>query len=125
SDVGISARWVGGHLCPVGRVTRVGPRILQARVVAELAGLPSRMKDPGPLAGSRVEPANVAFLVAPALGGTARQVGRADDDDVVHDNWRSVEANLARDRIHLLIIFKLHIDDAFLAQRGNGSPRRG
>ena len=45
--------FVDGHLRPDAGVAGVGPRVLQPRVVAELAGLRNGVEDPEPLAGPR------------------------------------------------------------------------
>ena len=49
---------------------------------------------------------------------------RADDDDVVRDERRGVEADLRRLEIELLIVIQLEIDDAVRAEAGTGVPVR-
>ena len=41
----------------------------------------------------------------------------ADDDDVLRDDGRRVQADLALDQIHRLVVIELQIDDAVLAER--------
>ena len=75
------------------------------------------MEDPETLPGAHVEPAHVPLLVSSALGRGAGQVCSTDHDDIPRDNGRRVEPDLAGDQIHLLIVFKLQIDDATLPER--------
>ena len=112
---------VGGHLCPHAGVARVRPGIFLPRVDAELARLRNRVEDPQPLPRPDIEAAHVAFLVAPALGIGAGPMRGADDDDVLGDERRRVQTDLAGDQIHFLIVVELQIDDAGLAERGDGN----
>ena len=65
------------------------------------------------------------FLVGLALRRAARQVRGADDDDVLRDDRRRVQADLAGDRIDRLIVLQLQIDDAVLAEAGRGHAGLG
>ena len=77
------------------------------------------MEHPEAAAGARIEAAHVAFLVALALRDAAREVRRADNDHVVHDDRRRVEANLAGDQVHRLVVVLLEVDEAVLAEGGD------
>ena len=108
--------FVDRNLSPDAGVARVDPRLLFPRVVPELAQLRNRVEDPQPLAGLDVEAADVALLVLLALGRTSRHVRGADDDGVLRDDGRRVEADFAGHRVHHLIVVLLQIDDAVGAE---------
>ena len=74
------------------------------------------MEDPQALAGADVEAAHVALVVAAADRAAALGVRGADDDDVLGDDRCGVESDVTGDRVHLLIVFELQIDDAALAE---------
>ena len=63
-----------------------------------------------------VESADVALVVALAARHAAGQVRGADDDRVAGDDRRGVQADLAGDEVHDLIVVLLQIDDAALAE---------
>src|ERR1700688_3757659 len=65
-----------------------------------------------------IESADVAFHIVPAVGNAARSVRRADDHDVLGDDGRGMQPYFAGDRIDLLIIVLLQIDDAVVAESG-------
>src|SRR5262245_3527958 len=77
------------------------------------------MEDPEPLAGPHVEAANVALVVAPTYGTASLGMGGPDDDHILHDNRCGMKADVTGDRIHLLIVFELQVDDAAFAERGD------
>jgi len=58
------------------------------------------------------------FSWIPALGRAARQMRGADDDDVLRDGRRGVQAHLALLEIDRLVVFLLQIDDAVLPEPG-------
>ena len=109
--------FVHGDLSPRAGVAGVGRRVLLPGVASVLAELRNRVEDPQALARAHVEAADVALLVAAALGIAAGSVRGADDDDVFRDRRRRVESDLARDEIHLLVVVFFQIDDAALAER--------
>jgi hypothetical protein len=84
--------------------------LVQPGVVAEFARRRDGVEDPQPLAGPHVEAAHVALDVTPACRHAARPAGGADDDDVLDDDRRSVEADLARVRIDDLVVVLFQID---------------
>ena len=90
---------VDGDLRPHAGVAGVLPRLLEPRVVAELAGLRNGVEDPQPLAGARVVAADVALGVLHAARRRAGAMRGADDDDVLGDDRRAVPGDLALDRI--------------------------
>ena len=103
---------------PVAGVARVRPRIVLPRVVAELAGLRNRVEDPQTLAGAHVVAADVALDVLLRARRAAGQVSGADDDDVVAERGRRVEADVGGLEIDAgLIDLGLQIDDAVPAER--------
>ena len=61
------------------------------------------MKDPFPLSGARVEPADVSLDVLQGPRRVARQMRGADQDRVAGDDRRSVQADLASEQIDVLI----------------------
>src|SRR5262249_11055601 len=107
------------HLSPDAGVAGVRPRILFPGIVAEFARPWNRVENPETLPGLRVVTANVALLVRLAARRSARQVRRADDDDVADDEPRRVQAKFAGHEIHVLIVFGLQIDDAVFAEGVN------
>ena len=94
---------VDGDLRPHARVARVLVRAAQPALGAELAAHRHRVEDPQPLARARVEAAHVAFRHARARRVRARRVRGADDDDVLRDDRRRVQADLAVQRVEVLI----------------------
>ena len=82
-QIGDAELLVDGHLRPDAGIAGVGPRVLEPRVVAELAGARNRVEDPQPLAGARVVAANVALRVGLAARRRAGAMRGADDDDVL------------------------------------------
>ena len=73
----------------------------------------------------RVVAADEALLVRLALRRAALEVRGADDDDVLGDDRRGVQSDLAGDRIDRLIVVRLQIDDAVLAEAGGGRTGLG
>ena len=61
-------------------------------------GARNRVEDPQALAGPRVEAADVALSLRLALRHDAAGMRGADDDDVLRDDRRRVQADLAGDR---------------------------
>src|ERR1700752_2502828 len=109
---------VDRHLGPDAAVARVRGGIALPRIGAELTSARNRVEDPEPLAGSNVETPDVSLLVVLALGRPARQVRGADDDDVLRDDRRGMQANLTRLEIDRLVVVELQIDDAVAAEAG-------
>ena len=83
------------------------------------------MEDPQALAGAHVEGAHEAFHVGLAARDAAGAVRRADDDGVVGDHGRGVQANFAGDRIDHLIVILLQIHQAVLAEGGDARAGLG
>ena len=105
---------------PVAGVAGVGPRIVFPRVVAELARLRNRVEDPQALAGAHVVAADVALDVLLRARRAAGEVSGADDDDVVAERRRRVEADVGGLEIDAgLIDFRFEIDDAVSSERGD------
>ena len=75
-QVGDAEILVDGHLRPDAGVAGVLPRLLQPRVVAELAGLRNGVEDPQPLARAGVVAADVALGVLHAARRRARRDAR-------------------------------------------------
>src|SRR6202521_5323932 len=74
------------------------------------------MEDPQALARAHVEAAYIALLVRLAARRAAGQMRGADDDDVLRDDRRRVQADLTLHEVHDLVIVLLQIDDAVLAE---------
>ncbi len=108
--------FVDRDLSPHAGIAGVHPRFFFPRVVAELAELRNRVKDPQALAGFDVEAADVALFVLPAFWRAAGHVRGADDDGVLRDDRRRVQADLAGDGIHHLVVVELQIDQAVDAE---------
>ena len=103
---------------PVAGVARVRPRVVFPRVVAELAGLRNGVEDPQALAGAHVVAANVSLDVFFRARRAAGKMCGANDDDVVAERGRRVEADVGRLEIDArLIDLRLQIDDAVAAER--------
>ncbi len=77
------------------------------------------MKDPEALAGSHVEAANEAFDVGLAFRNTPGPVRRSHNHDIVGDNGRRVQPDLAGHQVDFLIVFHFQIDDAVGAETRN------
>ena len=108
--------FVDRHLRPDAGVPRIRPRIFFPRVVAEFTGLRNRVEDPQTLSRACVVAADETLFVNLALRSAARQMRGADDDDVLRDDRRRVESHFSGDRIDLLIVVHLQIDDAVRAK---------
>jgi len=65
------------------------------------------------------DPDQICRFVAAALRVGAGLVRRADNHHILGDGRRRMEADLAGDEIHLLIVVQLQIDDAALAEPGD------
>ena len=104
-------------LAPHSGVAGVDPRLFFPRVVPELAELRDRVEDPHALPGLHIEAADVALLVLLALRHATRQVRGADDDRVLRDDRRRVQADLAGDGIHRLVVILFEVNDAVRAER--------
>ena len=123
-QVGQAELLVHADLRPRARVSRVGPRVVQPGVVAELAGRGNRLEDPEALARAHVEPAHVPLDVALAGRHSTRSMCGSDDDDVPGDDGRGVQTDLTRERIDALIHLLLEIDHAVLAEARDRAPGR-
>ena len=110
--------FVNRNLSPDARVTGVRPRVALPCFVSDLAGPRDGVENPEALARADVIASDETFLVFWALGCPARQVCGADDHRVPDHYGRCVEAYLARDEIHLLIVFQLQIDNAVVPEPG-------
>src|SRR5439155_1362755 len=110
--------FVNRNLSPDARVTGVRPRVALPCFVSDLAGPRDGVENPEALARADVIAPDETFLVFWALGCPARQVCGADDHRVPDHYGRGVEAYLARDEIHLLIVFQLQIDNAVVPEPG-------
>src|ERR1041385_756319 len=86
---------VDRNLRPHAGVARVLGRPVEPGLVARLALLWDRVKDPEALAGAHVEPAHVAFIVLETPGRGAFAKRRADDDHVATHDRRALESDLA------------------------------
>src|SRR6266446_2718098 len=105
-------------LSPDTGIAGVLPRILFPCLVAILARSGNRVEDPKAFAGLDVEPADVAFHIFPALGIRAGPVCSAHDHDVFGNGRGGVKAHFPGDQIHILVVIKLEIDDAFIPKGG-------
>src|SRR5262249_19756648 len=107
---------IDGDLRPDAGVAVDRPRFLLPRVGAELARTRNRVERPQQLAGLRVPRAHQALGVVVRLHRQAFAERRADDDRVLGDRRRRVEADLAGLQIDLLTLADeradLHVDDA-------------
>src|SRR6185503_17684913 len=109
--------FIDGYLAPHAIVPAVRPRVIEPRVVAVLAALRNRVEDPEPLARLHVVAADISLLVGlPLRRNAAAQMRGADDDRVAGDDRGSMQADLAVDQIHGLVVFELQIDHAVLAE---------
>ena len=104
------------HLSPHAGVARVLPRVLLPRVVAEFTDRRDGVEDPQALAGADVEAADEALHVGLAARDAAGPMRGADDDHVPRHERRRMQPDLAGDRIDLLVVVLLQIDDAVLAE---------
>ena len=97
------------------------PRLVLPRIVAELPRTRNRVERPQQLAALHVERAHEAFRVVVRLDRHPLFERGADDDDVLDDGGRRVEADLAGLQIDLLSLAEhgalLQIDDAAFAER--------
>ena len=113
--------FVHSDLRPHADVAVRRPRLLFPRVVAELARPRNRVELPQLLAGPSVERARKAFRIVVSRHRRAFAHRRSDDDHVLDDERRRVDANLARLEIDLLALAfhdaEFQIDDAVLAER--------
>ena len=116
---------VHGDLRPDPGVAGVDGRVVQPGLAPELARLRDGVEDPQALARPHVEAADVALRVAPAAGVAARAEGGAHDDHVPGDGGRGVQPDFARDRIDVLVVVQLEVDDAVLAEAGDRPPGPG
>ena len=108
---------VGRHLAPGAGVARIRPGVVQPALAAELVRRRHRMEDPQPPARAHVVAAHVALHVAGTgrhdVGGrVVRGVRRADDDDIVGDDRRGLQADVGIDRIDLLVVVAPQVDHA-------------
>ena len=115
-QVGDAQLGVDGHLRPDAGVAGVLPGAILPGVVTELARLRNGVEDPEPLTAAGVEAAHVALG-----GGAARRrapgaASGADDHDVAGHHRRAVPGQLARDRVEVLVVVLLEIDDAVGAE---------
>src|SRR5581483_1401125 len=101
---------VDADLCPYPRITRVAPRILFPRLVAQLSRAWDRVEDPQSFSGSNVISSDVSLHHRLALRNATGEVCRANDDGVPGDHGRGVQADFAGDRIHDLIVVLFEID---------------
>src|SRR5271165_1511020 len=112
--------FVGGDLSPDASVAGVGPGIVQPGLDSEFAGLRDGVKDPQTFSGVYVVAANVAFDVLVAFRNAAGAMRGADDDDVVGDHGRGVQADVGAQGVDLLVVVFLEIDRAVFAEAGDG-----
>ena len=110
---------IDAHLRPHAGVAGVGPRILEPRIVAELAGARHGMKDPAALAGAHVVGAHIANHRLVVARRAALDVRRTDDDGVLRNDRRGVQSDLVVQLVDLLIVVLLQIDDAVHAEGGD------
>ena len=117
-------RFIDRDRAPVAGVAGVGPRVVLPRLVAFFAGLRNRVEDPEALAGAHVVAADVAFDVFLRARRASRRVRGADDDDVVADGRRRVEADVGGRQVEAgLVELGLEIDDAVAAERSQRARR--
>ena len=118
--IDVAEFFVDRHLSPDAGVARIAPRVLFPRVVAEFAGPRNGVEDPEPLAGLDVVAADEALLVGLAPRRAAGSMRGADDHGIAGDDRRRMQPDIAGLQVHLLIVFQLQIDDAVLAETGDG-----
>ena len=116
--------FVDRHLAPDAGVAGVAPGLVQPGVVAELVGARHRVEDPLPLAGARVEPADVPLDVLQGPRRAARQMRGADQNRVAGDDRRGVQADLAGHQVDVLVHALFQVDDAVGAEAGEPLPGR-
>ena len=83
------------------------------------------MKDPEPLAGAHVEPADEAFYVGLALRDAAGPMRCSHNDDIIGHHWRRVQADFSGHQVDFLIVVQLQIDDAIVAEAWHQIPGLG
>ena len=107
---------VDGDLRPHARVAGVLVRALQPAFRTELAAHRHGVEDPQPLARARVEPSHVTLGRARRRRIRTRWVRGTDDDDVLRDDRRRVQADLSVQRVEVLIDVLLQIDNAAVTE---------
>ena len=80
------------------------------------------MEDPEPLAGADVEAAHIPFSLLLLFGTPPDLCAAPTITTFRRDGGVGVQADLAGDQIHLLIVVQLEIDHAVLAETGTGTP---
>src|SRR5262249_26520305 len=116
-----SGVFVDGDLRPHAGVAVGRPRFFFPRVVAELAGPRNRVARPAQLPAAPVPGAREPLRVVVRLDRQAFAERRTDDDDVLGNGRRRVEADFARLEIDLFALAHhgadFHVEDAVLAER--------
>jgi hypothetical protein len=76
---------------------------------------------PETLSGPHIEATDIALHVDPALRLRTRTVCSTHDHGVAGNDRRGVQTNFRIDQVHLLIVIEAEIDNALLAECGNGN----
>src|SRR5262245_26394198 len=111
--VHVPAFFVGREWRPCAGVSCEERRVVLPGLRAVLAASRYRMKDPTPLAGAHVVPANVANR---RILKTAGAEGSADHHDIAHHDRRRVPADDAIARRLAAVELLKEIDDSVLAE---------
>jgi hypothetical protein len=77
------------------------------------------VKNPKSLAGPHIEPANVTLYIFPAFRIASGEVCRADNNYILGDRGRRMQAHIGGHQVEILIIFLLEIDYPVLAEARN------
>ena len=74
------------------------------------------MEDPKALAGADIESADKALHISFSRWRAAFHVRGPDDDDVLGDDLRRMQADLAGDQVDLLVVVHLQVDYALIPE---------
>ncbi len=117
---------VDRNLRPHADVAVDRPRVVEPRVVAELAGPGNRVERPQDLPRAHIVGAGHALGVVVGRDRHALFHRGADEDHVLRDDGSRVETDFSGLEIDLLAVAEhdadLHVDDAVLAERAHGLP---
>ena len=112
------------HLRPGTAIARIGPGVIQPGVIAILTGLGNSVKNPEPIAGSRIVAANMAFWFLSASWHSSSSKRRADNDNAIGYNRRGMKPYFTCYEIQFLIKLLFQVYNAIKPKILDGSPTR-